>query len=175
MVVETWHSRCDLVVTLKARFSGSPCCKSIVKKEVSLPHLVREVDAEPSHLYLSPLEHNLSVYWIPGYPGPPAPGSLQRPSFGPGCNDDRSCWRRPSWGGASRGERWLKPLRTRRPPHGLPLVRGGTTSTLAQHVCVQSKKMKGRRPRTAHATPDREETNFRRAYIKQNSGCWPPP
>jgi hypothetical protein len=24
----------------------------------------------------------------------------------------------------------------------------------------QSKKMKGRRPRTTHATPDREETNF---------------
>jgi hypothetical protein len=45
----------------------------------------------------------------------------------------------------------------------------------AQHVCVQSKKMKGRRLRTAHATPDREETNFRRACIKQNSGCWPPP
>jgi hypothetical protein len=26
----------------------------------------------------------LSVFWIPGYPGPPAPGPLQRPSFGPG-------------------------------------------------------------------------------------------
>jgi hypothetical protein len=23
----------------------------------------------------------LSVFWIPGYPGPPAPGPLQRPSF----------------------------------------------------------------------------------------------
>jgi hypothetical protein len=34
---------------------------------------------------------------------------------------------------------------------------------------------KGRRPRTAHATPDREETNFRHAYIKRHSGCWPPP
>jgi hypothetical protein len=34
---------------------------------------------------------------------------------------------------------------------------------------------KGRRPRTAHTTPDREETNFRCACIKQNSGCWPPP
>jgi hypothetical protein len=27
---------------------------------------------------------NLSVFWIPGYPGPPAPGPLQRPNFGPG-------------------------------------------------------------------------------------------
>jgi hypothetical protein len=26
----------------------------------------------------------LSVFWILGYPGPPAPGPLQRPSFGPG-------------------------------------------------------------------------------------------
>jgi hypothetical protein len=33
----------------------------------------------------------------------------------------------------------------------------------------------GRRPRTAHATPDREETNFRCACIKWHSGCWPPP
>jgi hypothetical protein len=24
------------------------------------------------------------VFWIPRYPGPPAPGLLQRPSFGPG-------------------------------------------------------------------------------------------
>jgi hypothetical protein len=33
---------------------------------------------------------------------------------------------------------------------------------------------KVRRPRTAHATPDREETNFRHACIKRHSGCWPP-
>jgi hypothetical protein len=55
------------------------------------------------------------------------------------------------------------------------LVRRGSTSTSAQHVCMQSKKITGRRPRTAHATFDREETNFRRAYIKRHSGCWPPP
>jgi hypothetical protein len=48
-------------------------------------------------------------------------------------------------------------------------------STSAPHVCVQSKKIKGRRPCTTHATPDMEETNFRRACIKQHSGCWPPP
>jgi hypothetical protein len=34
---------------------------------------------------------------------------------------------------------------------------------------------KGRRPRTAHATLDREETYFRHACIKRHSGCWPPP
>jgi hypothetical protein len=26
----------------------------------------------------------VSVFWIPGYHGPPAPGLLQRPNFGPG-------------------------------------------------------------------------------------------
>jgi hypothetical protein len=34
---------------------------------------------------------------------------------------------------------------------------------------------KSRRLRTVHATPDREETNFRHACIKRHSGCWPPP
>jgi hypothetical protein len=34
---------------------------------------------------------------------------------------------------------------------------------------------KGRRPRTAHATSDREETNFLHVCIKQHGGCWPPP
>jgi hypothetical protein len=34
---------------------------------------------------------------------------------------------------------------------------------------------KGRRPRTTHATLDREETNFRHACRKRHSGCWPPP
>jgi hypothetical protein len=49
------------------------------------------------------------------------------------------------------------------------------------HVHVSSARFhadqedKGRRPRTAHATPDREETNFHRACIKRHSGCWPPP
>jgi hypothetical protein len=31
------------------------------------------------------------------------------------------------------------------------------------------------RLRTVHATPDREETSFRRPCIKRHSGCWPPP
>jgi hypothetical protein len=39
---------------------------------------------------------DLSVFWIPGYPGPPAPRPLQWPSFGPGCNHNQSYWRRPS-------------------------------------------------------------------------------
>jgi hypothetical protein len=49
------------------------------------------------------------------------------------------------------------------------------------HVHVSSARFhaeqedKGRRPLTAHATPDREETNFCHACIKRHSGCWPPP
>jgi hypothetical protein len=37
------------------------------------------------------------------------------------------------------------------------------------------QEYKGRRSLTAHATPNREETNFRHACIKRHSGCWPPP
>jgi hypothetical protein len=55
------------------------------------------------------------------------------------------------------------------------LVRRGSTPMSAQHVCVQSKKLTGRRLRTAHATSNREETNFRCACLKRHSGCWPPP
>jgi hypothetical protein len=49
------------------------------------------------------------------------------------------------------------------------------------HVHVSSARLraeqedKGRRPRTAHATPDRKETNFSHACINWHSGCWPPP
>jgi hypothetical protein len=49
------------------------------------------------------------------------------------------------------------------------------------HIHVSSARLhteqedKGRSPHTAHATPDREETNFCHACIKRHSGCWPPP
>jgi hypothetical protein len=49
------------------------------------------------------------------------------------------------------------------------------------HVHVSSARFraeqedKGRRPLIAHATLDKEETNFRHACIKRHSGCWPPP
>jgi hypothetical protein len=44
---------------------------------------------------------NLSVFWIPGYPGPPAPGPRHRPIFSPGDNQRCKSRRRPSRGGAS--------------------------------------------------------------------------
>jgi hypothetical protein len=48
------------------------------------------------------------------------------------------------------------------------------------HVHISSVRFhaeqedKSRRLRIVHATPDREETSFRRACIKRHSGCWPP-
>jgi hypothetical protein len=43
----------------------------------------------------------LSVFWIPGYPGPPAPGPRHRPIFNPGENQRSKSQRRPTRGGAS--------------------------------------------------------------------------
>jgi hypothetical protein len=134
-----------------------------------------------AYCYISLLEcilPHMCLSRCSGYRGIPVHlllGPIISPSSAQGRTDDLSYSRRPSWGGASWGERRWKLLRTRRPPHELPLVRRGVTSTSAQHVGVQSKKIKGRRPRTAHATPDREETNFRCACPKRHSGCWPPP
>jgi hypothetical protein len=45
--------------------------------------------------------------------------------------------------------------------------------SLARFCAEQEDK--SRRPRTVHATPDREETSFCHACIKWHSGCWPPP
>jgi hypothetical protein len=109
------------------------------------------------------------VFWIPGYPGPPAPGPHHRPIFSPGEGRRPKLRRRPSRGGASWGEQRPKLLRTRRPPHEPLLVRKGSTSMSAQRICVQSKRITGRKLRTAHATPDREETNFCRACPPKNS------
>jgi hypothetical protein len=41
-----------------------------------------------------------------------------------------------------------------------PAGEGGTTSTSAQHVCVQSKKIEDRRPCTAHAPPTGRRPTF---------------
>jgi hypothetical protein len=108
----------------------------------------------------------MSVFWIPGYPGPPAPGPLQRPNFGPGEE------RRPRLNGEDPHEE---------APHE---ENDGTTAKYQKtssravpregkdHFHVSSARFraeqedKGRRPRTVHATPDREETSFRRVCIK---------
>jgi hypothetical protein len=44
---------------------------------------------------------HLSVFWIPGYPSPPAPGPRHQPIFSPGDNLWYKSRRRPSRGGAS--------------------------------------------------------------------------
>jgi hypothetical protein len=49
------------------------------------------------------------------------------------------------------------------------------------HVHVSSARLcaeqedEGQKTAYRPRYPDREETNFCRACIKQNSGCWPPP
>jgi hypothetical protein len=53
---------------------------------------------------------------------------------------------------------------------------GGRDHVHVSSACLRAEQEdKGRRPRTAHSTPDREETNFRHACVKRHSGCWPPP
>jgi hypothetical protein len=117
----------------------------------------------------------LSVFWIPGYPGPPAPGRLQWPNFGPGEE------RRPKLSGEDPHEE---------APHE---ENDGTTAKYQKtssravphegkdHIHVSSARFcaeqedKGKRPRTVHATLDREETSFHLVYIKLHGGCWPPP
>jgi hypothetical protein len=75
----------------------------------------------------------LSVYWIPGYPGPPAPGPLQRPSFGVGAQTRPKPSKEDPHEEAPHEENDDKPLRTRRPPCEGLLMRGGTRSAIAQH------------------------------------------
>jgi hypothetical protein len=58
------------MVVEKASGRDSPLRQGAEKSSWILPILIRR--------------RWLSVFWIPGYPGPPAPGPLQRPSFGPG-------------------------------------------------------------------------------------------
>jgi hypothetical protein len=100
---------------------------------------------------------------------------LQQPSFGPGVA------RRPK-----PAEKTLMRRRLMRRT-AAKIAKDQKTSSRAasregrDHVHVSSARFraeqedKGRIPRTAHATPDREETNFRHACIKRHSGCWPPP
>jgi hypothetical protein len=52
-------------------------------------------------IFMNLMNKILSVFWIPGYPGPPAPGPRHRPIFSPGENRRPKLRRRPSQGGAS--------------------------------------------------------------------------
>jgi hypothetical protein len=54
--------------------------------------------------------------------------------------------------------------------------REGRDHVHVSSACFRAEQEdKSRRLRTVHATPDREETSFCRACIKQHSGCWSPP
>jgi hypothetical protein len=112
----------------------------------------------------------MSVFWITGYPGPPAPGPLQRPSFGPGVE------RRPK-----PAEKTLMRRTTAKTTKGQKASSRAVSHEGRDHIHVSLARFhaeqedKGRRPLITHATPDREETNFRHACIKRHSGCWLPP
>jgi hypothetical protein len=117
----------------------------------------------------------LSVFWIPGYPGPPALGPLQRPSFSLGVE------RQPKPAEKTLMRRRLmrrtttKTAKDQNNSSRAPAGEGKDhVHVSSAHLCAKQED-KGRRPCTAHATPDREETNFCPACIKRYRGCWPPP
>jgi hypothetical protein len=93
---------------------------------------------KPCQLFLSLLSHRkiariLSVYWILGYPGPPAPRPLQQPNFGL-----RSIMRLKPNGEDPHEEEPHEEndgevLKTRKSPHKGLLVRRGIKSMTAQH------------------------------------------
>jgi hypothetical protein len=110
-----------------------------------------------------------------GYPGPPAPEPLQRPSFSLGVE------RRPKPAEKTLMRRRLMRRTTTRTAKDQKTSSWAFAGEGRDHVHVSStclhaeQEDKGRRPCTAHATLNREETNFRHACIKRHSGCWPPP
>jgi hypothetical protein len=81
----------------------------------------------------------VSVYWIPGYPGPTAPGPLQWPSFGLGAQRRPKPSKEDPHEEAPHEENDDKPLRTRRPPREGLLVKGGTRSVTAQQDLALAK------------------------------------
>jgi hypothetical protein len=80
-----------------------------------------------------------------GYRGIPVHlllGPFNGPTSAQGRNDDRSSAKKTLMRRRLMRRTTAKRLRTRRPPHELFLVRGRTTSMSAQHICVQSKKIR---------------------------------
>jgi hypothetical protein len=73
----------------------------------------------------------MSVYWVPGYPDPPAPGPLQWHSFGIGARWRLEPNKEDPHEEEPHEENDDETLRTRRPPHDGPLVRRETRSTTA--------------------------------------------
>jgi hypothetical protein len=118
---------------------------------------------------------NVLVFWIPWYPGPPAPRPLQRTSSGPGVE------RQPKPAEKTLMRRRLMRRTTTKTAKDQKTSSRASAGEGRDHVHVSSARLhaeqedKGGRPRTAHATLDREETNFCHACIKRQSGCWPPP
>jgi hypothetical protein len=69
-------------------------------------------------------------------------GPFNGPALAQGGNDDRSPMDKTLMRRRLMRRTTAKLLRTRRPPHELFLVRGRTTSTLARHISMLSKKIR---------------------------------
>jgi hypothetical protein len=114
----------------------------------------------------------LSVFWIPGYPGPPAPRPLQRPSFGPGEKRRPKPSREDPHEEAPHEENDSKTAKDQK-TSSRAVSREGKDHIHVSSACFRAEQEdKSRRLRTVHATPDREETNFHRVCIKRHG---PPP
>jgi hypothetical protein len=87
--------------SLESLSSGQQCLH-IIRVQAPVPRISLFGPAVP--LYYSSAgsgPSNLSVEWIPGYPGPPATGPRHRPIFSPRKDQQPKLRRRPSRGGAS--------------------------------------------------------------------------
>jgi hypothetical protein len=83
--------------------SRNPCQQALKQTKALLKHSFSNdfPFILNSNVCLSISTTLLSVFWIPGYPGPLAPGPRHRPIFSPGENQRSKLRRRPSRGGAS--------------------------------------------------------------------------
>jgi hypothetical protein len=82
------------------------------------------------------------VFWIPGYPGPPVPRPLQRPSFGLGAKRRAKTNKEDPHEEAPHEENDDKIAKDQKTSSQVFLVRGRIKSVPAQHVLVLSKKIR---------------------------------
>jgi hypothetical protein len=129
-------------------------------------------------MWFTSLSHDvIYMCWCYGYQGIPVHlllGPFNGPSSAQGWNDDRSPAEKTLMRRCLMRRTMTKTAKDQK-TSSRAVPREGR-----DHIHVSSARFraeqedKSRRLRTVHATPDREETNFRHACIKRHSGCWPP-
>jgi hypothetical protein len=104
---------------------------------------------------LSDISSFMSVFWITGYPGPPAPGPLQRPSFGLGAKWRPNPSKEDPHEEAPHEDNDDKIAKDRKTSlRGVPRERRDQIYASSAQSCVE-REDKIRRWRTVHATPTR--------------------